>query len=56
MVYSATDTASELMDDDTLRRLIWSGLLALVGVLASLLANRVAAGVWRQVFNEEPPE
>jgi len=38
------------------RRLVWSALLAGFGALASLLANRVATTVWRQVFDEEPPE
>jgi len=38
------------------KRLMWSGLLAGVGALASILANRVAATVWRRVFDEEPPE
>ena len=38
------------------KRLMWSGLLAGVGALASILANRVAASVWRRVFDEEPPE
>jgi hypothetical protein len=35
---------------------MWSGLLAGVGVLVSLLTNRVATALWRQVFDEEPPE
>lgn len=38
------------------RRLMWSGLLAGFGALASLLANRAATTVWRRVFDEEPPE
>ncbi len=38
------------------KRLMWSGLLAGVGALASILADRVAASVWRRVFDEEPPE
>ena len=38
------------------KRLMWSALLAGVGVLASLAANRTAAVVWKRVFGEEPPE
>jgi hypothetical protein len=42
--------------DDMMKRLIWSGLLALTGALASIAANRVAASVWRRVFDEDPPD
>ncbi len=38
------------------KRLIWSGLLAGVGALSTILAQRVAALVWRRLFDEEPPE
>ncbi len=38
------------------KRMMWSGLLAGVGALSSLLAHRVAGGVWRRLFGEEPPE
>lgn len=38
------------------RRLVWSGLLAGCGALASIVANRMAAILWRQIFGEEPPE
>ena len=38
------------------KRLLWSGLMAGVGALASLLAHRVAASVWIRMFGEEPPE
>ncbi|MHB1469566.1 MAG: hypothetical protein ACYCU0_14470 [Solirubrobacteraceae bacterium] len=44
------------MDNDVARRLMWSGLLALCGAVASFATQRVAAMVWRRVFNEEPPE
>ena len=39
-----------------LRRLLWSGLLAGVGALASLAAHRAAVVIWRRAFREEPPE
>lgn len=39
-----------------MKKLMWSGLLAGMTALVSVLANRVAAVVWRRVFDEEPPE
>jgi hypothetical protein len=44
------------MDNDIVKRLVWSGLLAALGALASIAATRLAAVVWRRVFEEEPPE
>jgi hypothetical protein len=42
--------------DDMMKRLIWGGLLAAFGALASIAANRMAATVWRRVFDEDPPD
>ncbi len=48
---------SHLMTESPLvKRLIWSGLLAGTGALASLAATRLAALIWTRVFGEEPPE
>ena len=44
------------MDNDIVRRLIWSGLLAATGALASVLATRVSAVIYRRVFDEDPPD
>jgi hypothetical protein len=44
------------MDNDMVKRLMWSGLLASLGALANILVNRAAGTVWRRVFDEEPPE
>ncbi len=44
------------MDNDIVKRLAWSGLLAASSALASALAAKIAAVVWRRVFDEEPPE
>jgi hypothetical protein len=44
------------MDNDIVKRLMWSGLLAASSALASIAAARLAALVWRRVFEEEPPE
>jgi hypothetical protein len=44
------------MENDFVKRLMWSGLLAAFGALASIAATRGAAFVWKRVFDEEPPE
>ncbi len=44
------------MENDIVKRLVWSGVLAAVSALASIVATRIAAVVWRRVFDEEPPE
>jgi hypothetical protein len=38
------------------KRLVWSGLIAGIGALASIAANRIAASVWRRIFDEDPPD
>ena len=42
-------------DNDLMRRLVWGGLLAAVGALASLGAHRLSEAIYRRTFNEEPP-
>jgi len=44
------------MDNEIVRRLIWSGMLAASGALASVIATRLAAIIYRRVFDEDPPE
>ena len=44
------------MDNDIVKRLVWSGLLAGIGAMASLVTARAAAVVYRQLFDEDPPE
>lgn len=44
------------MNDEIAKRLAWSGLMAATGALATWLAHRASAAIWRQVFDEEPPE
>ncbi len=39
-----------------MKRLLWSGLVAGTGALAALAASRVSALIWRQMFDEDPPE
>jgi hypothetical protein len=44
------------MDNDIVKRLAWSGMLAATGALASIVATRVAAFAYRRLFEEDPPE
>jgi hypothetical protein len=44
------------MENDIVKRLAWSGVLAASSALASLAASKVAALLWRRVFDEDPPE
>jgi hypothetical protein len=36
--------------------MLWSGLLAGTGALATLIASRLSGLIWKRVFDEEPPE
>lgn len=45
-----------MIENDMVKRMMWSGLLAGVSALSGILAQRVAVQVWRRVFGEEPPE
>ena len=45
-----------MTDNDMAKRLIWSGLLAGIGALASVATTRIAALIWRRLFGEDPPE
>ena len=45
-----------MTESPLLKRLLWSGLLAGTGALATLMAARVSAIIWTRVFGEEPPE
>jgi hypothetical protein len=44
------------MDNDMVKRLVWSGLLAGVGALASIATTRIAAMIYKRAFGEDPPE
>jgi hypothetical protein len=44
------------MDNDVVRRLLWAGMLAASGALASVAAHRFSAALWVRIFKEEPPE
>ena len=38
------------------KRLVWSGLLAASGAVASIAATRLAAILFRRIYAEDPPE
>jgi hypothetical protein len=43
-------------ENQLVKRLLWSGLLAGVGALSTIAANKVAAVIWERVTGEEPPD
>jgi hypothetical protein len=45
-----------MTESPLVKRLLWSGMVAGIGALASLVSTRVAAVIWMRVFGEEPPE
>jgi hypothetical protein len=50
------DKVAPFMDNDVIRKLIWSGMLAATGAIASMAAYRLSAFMWRRIFDEDPPE
>jgi hypothetical protein len=44
------------MENELIKKMMWSGLLTAIGALASILTQRAASAVWRRLFDEEPPE
>ncbi len=44
------------MSNDLTKRLVWSGLLAGVGALATIVSSRIAAVIYTKIFDEDPPE
>jgi hypothetical protein len=43
-------------DNELVKRLAWSGMVAGIGALASIVTTRIAAVLFRRVFGEDPPE
>lgn len=43
------------MDNEIVKRLMWGGLLAGLGALTTIVANKVATEIWLRVFKEDPP-
>jgi hypothetical protein len=44
------------VQNELVKRLMWSGLLAGLGALATIATTRVATLIWVKVFDEDPPE
>jgi hypothetical protein len=44
------------VENDIVKRLMWSGMLAASGALASVVATKMAVFLWRRLFDEDPPE
>jgi hypothetical protein len=44
------------MSNDLTKRLMWSGLLAGIGALSTIVANKIATAIWIRVFDEDPPD
>lgn len=44
------------MDNEIVRKLLWSGLVTATGALAAIAARRVSMALWVRIFDEEPPE
>ncbi|MDQ3821738.1 MAG: DUF4235 domain-containing protein [Actinomycetota bacterium] len=42
--------------NDMVKRLIWSGLVAGLGAIASIVTTRLATMIWRRIYGEDPPE
>ncbi len=45
-----------MTENEVVKRLLYSGLLAGLGAAASVATTRVAALIWRRAFGEDPPE
>jgi hypothetical protein len=45
-----------MTESPLVKRLLWSGLLAGMGALATIASTRLAAVIWVRIFGEEPPE
>jgi hypothetical protein len=45
-----------MTDNEMVKRLMWSGLLAAIGAAASVATTKLATLIWRRAFGEDPPE
>lgn len=45
-----------LMQNEIVKRLVWAGLLAGLGALATVATTRIATAIWVRVFDEDPPD
>jgi len=45
-----------MTDNELVKRLMWAGLIAGIGALASIVTTKLATVIWVRVFGEDPPE
>ena len=45
-----------MTDNEMVKRLIWAGLLAALGSLATIVTTKLANVIWHRAFGEDPPE
>ncbi len=49
------DNLPAIVQNEMIKRLIWSGVMAGISALAAIAARKAAEAVWTRVFDEEPP-
>jgi hypothetical protein len=45
-----------MTDNEMVKRLMWAGLLAALGSLATIVTSKLANLIWQRAFGEDPPE
>ncbi|MDX6676831.1 MAG: hypothetical protein QOE31_883, partial [Solirubrobacteraceae bacterium] len=51
-----SERMNPMNQNDIVKRLVWSGLLAGLGAIASIATTRAAGLIWRRIYGEDPPE
>lgn len=51
-----SERIAPMASNEMVKRLVWSGLLAGLGAIASIVTTRAAALIWRRIYGEDPPE
>ncbi len=46
----------EIAKNDVVRKVMWTGLLAVTSAVATVTARKASQLIWMRVFAEEPPE
>lgn len=56
---STTNTTNEKlpapMHNDLVQKLMWSGLVALIGAITAIVARKLAEQIWVRVIGSDPP-
>ena len=52
----SSERMQAMPNNEMVKRLIWSGLLAGLGAVASIATSKAAAMIWRRIYGEDPPE